>query len=151
MENSIQLKTNNSKLLIISFIIILSIILTLIFHSIFQTTQIIQTNQLQIITNEQFINDEISEIEILLNAETTEQLQKSKLSLQQLITEHTQKMIDYQNDPDKFDNKNKLKDIAKDTREKIIKGRLKKLKKEIEKFKKLIEKIDKKLLENHGN
>ena len=103
------------------------------------------------IVNEQFINNEISEIEILLNAETTEQLQKSKLSLQQLITEHTQKMIDYQNDPDKFDNKNKLKDIAKDIREKIIKGRLKKLEKEIEKFKKLIEKIDKKLLENHGN
>jgi len=89
--------------------------------------------------------------EILLNAETTEQLQKSKSSLQQLIAEHTQRMIDYQNDPDKFDNKNKLKDIAKDIREKIIQGKLKKLEKEIEKFKKLIEKTDKKILENHGN
>jgi len=151
MEKSIQLRTNKRILLIISFTSILSIFFIFIFHSIFQTFQIIQTNQSLIITNEQFISNEISEIEILLNAETTEQLQKSKLSLQQLITEHSQKMAAYQNDPDKFDNKNKLKNIAKDIREKIINGRIKKLEKEIEKFKKLIEKIDKKLLENHGN
>lgn len=62
-----------------------------------------------------------------------------------------QKLIDYQNDPDKFDNKNKLKNIAKDIRDKIIKGRIQKLEKEIEKFKKLIDKIDKKLLETYGN
>jgi len=146
MEKSIQLRTNKRILLIISFTSILSIFFIFIFHSIFQTFQIIQTNQSLIITNEQFISNEISEIEILLNAETTEQLQKSKLSLQQLITEHSQKMAAYQNDPDKFDNKNKLKNIAKDIREKIINGRIKKLEKEIEKFKKLIEKIDKKLI-----
>lgn len=146
MINSLQIKADNSKTLIFSIIIAISIISLFLFHFIFQTTQ-----TTQLITTEEFINTEIAKIEILLNAETTEQLQKSKLSLQQLIDEHSQKLIDYQNDPDKFDNKNKLKNIAKDIRDKIIKGRIQKLEKEIEKFKKLIDKIDKKLLETYGN
>jgi len=149
MINSLQIKADNSKFLIITIIIAISIISLFLFHFIFQTIPTVQTAQS--LTNEQFINNEIAQIEILLNAETTEQLQKSKISLQQLIDEHSQKLIDYQNDPDKFDNKNKLKDIAKDIRDKIIKGRIRKLEKEIEKFKKLIEKIDKKLLETNGN
>jgi len=108
MINSLQIKADNSKFLIITIIIAISIISLFLFHFIFQTIPTVQTAQS--LTNEQFINNEIAQIEILLNAETTEQLQKSKISLQQLIDEHSQKLIDYQNDPDKFDNKNKLKD-----------------------------------------
>jgi hypothetical protein len=102
------------------------------------------------LTSEIFAVQTIEEIEVLIAAQTTDELLKSKKSLEILIDEHTQKLADYQLDPDKFDNKNKLKEIAKDLRDKIIKGRIAKLEKEIEKFKKLIEQINHKLLQN-GN
>jgi len=146
MKTIAQIKTRTSSRLMISLIFVKLLIILTLLYSAFDFTKTIES-----ITNEEFINEEASKIEIRLNTETTEQLQKSKMSLQRLIEEHAQKLIDYKNNPDEFDNKNKLKDIDKNIRDKIINGRIQKLEKEIEKFRKLIEKIDKKLIEKHGN
>lgn len=60
MINRLQIKADNSKTLIFSIIIAISIISLFLFHFIFQTTQ-----TTQLITTEEFINTEIAKIEIL--------------------------------------------------------------------------------------
>jgi len=142
MENTVAIKPNINIRLLAIFVLIATITFFLVF-SILQTPP-------QIMSSEITTNKTIEQIEILIAEQTTEELLKSKKSLEFLIEEHTQKLADYQLDPDEFDNKNKLKDIAKDIRDKIIKGRVAKLEKEIAKFKKLIEKINQKLPQN-GN
>jgi len=126
-----------------------SIIGLIISITLFSILKILDNSHLKL-EREIFIKKDLAQIEIIIAAQTTEELLKSKKSLESLIIEHSQKLADYQIDPDKFDNKNKLKDKSKELRDKLIKGRIAKLEKEIEKFKKLISEINQKLTQN-GN
>jgi len=142
MQNTKMIKSDGT----IKLFAIFGLIATISLFIIFPFVQLSQPK----ISHEIFVNQSIVEIEIMIAKQSTDELLKSKKSLQSLIEEHTLKLADYQLDPEKFDNKDKLKDKSKDLRDKIIKGRIAKLEKEIEKFKKLIEKINQKLFRN-GN
>ncbi len=61
------------------------------------------------------------------------ELKKSKNSFEKLIKEHKQKLKDYMENPDKFDNKDILKKASPENRKKIIKGRVKSIEKQIKK------------------
>ena len=57
------------------------------------------------------------------------------------IAEHEQKLQEYIENPDAFDNKGFLRNADPELRQRIIDGRIKSLTKEIEKFKSEIEKL----------
>lgn len=67
-------------------------------------------------------------------------LEKSNKSLDKRIEEHEQKLNDYQNDPDKNDNKDLLKNATPEQRKSIIEKRINHLKQEIKTFKDNIQK-----------
>ena len=76
------------------------------------------------------------------------QLEKSNNTYLKRIEEHQTKLEEYKKDPEKFDNKEILKDKTKEQRQEIIDGRVKKLNKEIDKFKENIKKNEDKIKEN---
>ena len=77
------------------------------------------------------------------------QLEKLNNTYEKRIQEHEQKLEDYKNDPDKFDNKKVLEGKSPEQRDKIIAGRVKKLEKEIQKFKDNINKNNQKIEGNN--
>ena len=77
-----------------------------------------------------------------LTRQTTEQLRKSRLSLEKLVREHRQKLADYKRDPFAFDNKGTLRNAPEELRSKIIEGRINALKKQISKQEGELQKVN---------
>jgi RHS repeat-associated protein len=72
---------------------------------------------------------------------STGELNKAEKSYIDLINEHQQKLDDYTQNPDAYDNQGKLEDVSPEMREKIIQGRIKSLEKQIQKQKNELDKI----------
>ncbi|MTI88903.1 MAG: RHS repeat protein [Balneolaceae bacterium] len=70
------------------------------------------------------------------------ELSKSRSSFEKLIKEHTQKLADFKENPDKFDNRGILKNASHGNRKKIIEGRIKALQKQIQKQKNELDKVN---------
>lgn len=86
MENTIQAVPDHQKPRLFIVALLFAVILFFMLYFVVQSMQVLEMcHTSQTITNEQFISVKLTEIEILLSAETTEQLEKSRVSLQQLI------------------------------------------------------------------
>lgn len=81
-------------------------------------------------TNNPFINQNIG------------QLEKSRNSIQKLIKEHEQKLLDYIKNPDAHDNLGKLKNVPEKIRNQIIEGRKRELERQILRQKNDLKQID---------
>ena len=83
-----------------------------------------------------------------LQNQTIDQLYKSRESYENLINQHEAKLEAYKKNPDLYDNKGLLQNVAPVLRDKIIQGRIKALQKQIAKQKgelaKIIELINQK-------
>ncbi|MEM6766207.1 MAG: RHS repeat-associated core domain-containing protein, partial [Bacteroidota bacterium] len=87
------------------------------------------------------LDNSLKEVKNPFKDQSLDELQKSENSFQSLVKEHEKKLEDFKQDPDKFDNKGKLKDATPEIREKIINGRIKKLEKDIQKQKNELKKV----------
>ncbi len=65
--------------------------------------------------------------------QSREELLRSKTSHEKLIKEHKEKLEAYEKNPDTYDNKNLLKGVSQERRNKIIQGRIKELQRQIRK------------------
>ena len=75
--------------------------------------------------------------------QTKEQLLKSKKSYEGLLIEHIEKLENYRNNPDLYDNKNLLNNITQEVRNKIIEGRINQLQKQIANHRNTLKEITK--------
>jgi hypothetical protein len=70
------------------------------------------------------------------------QLLKSRRSYEKLLAEHVDKLEKYKNNPDLYDNKNLLKNVTQEIREKKIAGRICQLQKQITNHRNTLIEID---------
>lgn len=87
---------------------------------------------------------------ILFSAKTPGQIQKSIRSIERNIAQHEEKLAQYRNDPEAYDNLGLLNGLPEALRRKIIEGRIAKLQNEISGFQSEIAKLQKLLEKDSG-